>query len=804
MTGQGSKGGSLLPPLLGGAAVLLLTVFGLVNLTGRPGVRKEHLARPIIGVDSFEVRGPSDVRFALSRKAIGDPIEIRFGPDGGPAIVRDVTIPYYSERTFPLALALMGGLSFLAGFVVLFFRPRDSRSRIFYWLSLSFGAVVTIGGGTYGLQGRAANLLPGVLFDIAYPMTLALLLWFAQSYAPPRRRIRPALFWAVPALFGVLLCCTFLVSEIGPSIAAYRLREELKHVFRFYVVLMGVAALFEFARALRSTDSEEDKDQIKGYLIALAAGLGPYLALNQLPLVVMDRPILAADFALVFFLLIPIFMVMAILQFRLLRVNVVFHRGLVYSILTVFTLGVFLLAVEGLRRLFPQATATGNVVIMVGAAVLIALFMSPGRRNVQDVVDKLFFRQSYDYRKAVQGFNAAAPAIVGAGDLIALHAETMKRVLPTSGLGVLLAEPGRDPGPARRLYGLAPGAAEELGTLPFGSDKTWARAGRVRVVEGIDFSQERVLESAGAEVVVAMPRAAGTPAGLLVFGPKLSGHRYTKEDIDLIETLAGELAVNLGRIGIQEEMIYERASREKSEELVRLKTEFISSVAHELRTPVTSLDGLSGLLRSGKVGDPVKRERLLSLMAGECGRLTRFLRNVLDFGRIEGDSKVYDLRETDFGPLVREVVDLVRESQAEVGATVQVDAPATPVMVRADADAVRQAVLNLLDNALKYSPERKEVRVSLTDGPAQATIAVEDRGMGIEPDDREKIFEGFFRSGPAVEQDPAGVGLGLKIVRHIMDAHSGRVEVESEPGMGSVFRLVFPHGAEPKVRPVLS
>ncbi|MGB8959827.1 MAG: ATP-binding protein [Candidatus Aminicenantales bacterium] len=797
MRAPGSNKGSLLPPLLGGAAVFAITLFGLVNLTGRPGIRDEHLARPIVGVDAYEVRGPADIRFALSRKAIGEPIEIRFGPDGGPAVVRDVVIPYYSERSFPLALALMGGLSFLAGFVVLLFRPNDRRARIFYWLSLSFGAVVTIGGGTYGFQGRTAHLLPSSLFNIAYPFTLALLLWFARSYAPPRPRVRPVLFWAVPGLWAILLSSTFLVSELGPSIGAYRLREVFKQVFRFYVILAGVAALFEFARALRSTGSDEDRTQIKWYLIALAAGLGPFLAFNQLPLVLGDRPLLAEDFALFFFLLIPVFMVMAILQFRLLRVNVVFHRGLVYSILTVFTLGVFLLAVEGLRMIFPRATPTGDVVIMVGAAVLIAIFLSPGRRTIQDIVDKLFFRQSYDYRKAVQRFNAAAPAIIDADGLIALYSETVGRVLPTSGRGVLLRESGGEAEGPRRLYGLDPGAAEKIERLPPEGARIWARADRVRVTEDIDFTRGEALESAGAEVVLALPRGAGSPAGLLVFGPKLSGHRYTKEDIGLLETLAGELGVNLGRIRIQEAMIYERASREKSEELVRLKTEFISSVAHELRTPVTSLNGLSGLLRSGKIADPAKRERLLALLAGECGRLTRFLRNVLDFGQIEGEAKVYDLKETDLGPLVREVADLVRESQEEAGAAVRVDAPAAPVIVRADGDAVRQAVLNLLDNALKYSPERKEVTVSLSDGPAGVVIAVKDQGMGIELEERGRIFEAFFRSRRAVEHDPTGVGLGLRIVRHIMDAHGGRVELESAPGQGSVFRLVFPHGVKP-------
>jgi len=670
MTAKGMTPRSLAGPLLGGAVLLAVTVFGLVNLTGRPAIRAEHLARPIVRVDGFEVRGPADIpgiRFALSRKAIGDPIEIRFGPDGGPSFVRDTVVPYYSQRSFPLALVLVGLTSLLAGFVVLLFRPRDRRSWLFYWLSLSFGATVIIGGGTYGLQGRATHLLPGVLFNMAYPMTLALLLRFAQSYGPVRRRIPAAVYWIVPVVWGLLLTVPYLIAETAPSLAAYRFRETVKHVFRFYVIIAGLAALFEFARALRNTASDEDRAQIKWYLIGLAAGLGPFLAFNQLPLVFMDHPLLAEDFALFFFLLVPVFMVMAILQFRLLRVNVVFHRGLVYAILTVFTLGAFLLAVETLRRLFPRATATGDAVITVAAAAIIALALSPGRRSIQDVVDRLFFRQGYDYRRAVQAFKAAAPAVVREDDLVALYAGTLKRVLPTEGRGLLFWEPGAGPEAPRRVHGLDAAAAAIVEKLPFKEGRIWARPGRVRVVEGLDLKRENDLAAAGAEVVLALPQAAGSPEGLLTFGPKLSGHRWTREDLDFLETLAGEFGLDLGRIRIQEAMIYERASREKSEELVRMKTEFIASVAHELRTPVTSLNGLSGLLRSGKIGDPAKRDQLLALLAGECGRLTRFLGNVLDFGKIENDAKAYVMAETDLVPLVREAAALVRESQPDGG-----------------------------------------------------------------------------------------------------------------------------------------
>jgi two-component system phosphate regulon sensor histidine kinase PhoR len=268
--------------------------------------------------------------------------------------------------------------------------------------------------------------------------------------------------------------------------------------------------------------------------------------------------------------------------------------------------------------------------------------------------------------------------------------------------------------------------------------------------------------------------------------------KFTEQDRELLETLAAETAAVLRRIRLQEEVAYERASREKSEELGRLKTEFISSVSHELRTPMTSLQGISQLLQSGKVGDEGRRERLLELMAGECGRLGRFLHNVLDFGRIEQDVKRYEFRETDLKPLVGEVAEIARSATAGDDLDLEVETPEGPVWVEADPDSVRQALLNLVDNAIKYSAGRRRVAVRLAENDDHVEISVGDQGIGIPAEDREKIFEAFFRSPAAVRHDPKGVGLGLKIVKHIMDAHGGTIDLRSNPGQGTTITLQFP------------
>jgi signal transduction histidine kinase len=259
-----------------------------------------------------------------------------------------------------------------------------------------------------------------------------------------------------------------------------------------------------------------------------------------------------------------------------------------------------------------------------------------------------------------------------------------------------------------------------------------------------------------------------------------------------------ETADALRRIRLQEEIVTERTSREKSEELSRLKTEFISTVSHELRTPMTSLQGISQLLQSGKVADESRRERLLELMAGECVRLGHFLNNVLDFGQIEQNAKSYEFRETDFEPLVADAAEIIRSAMGGEDLDLAVDVQEGRFCVDADADAVRRALLNLVDNAIKYSSGWKRVALRLARNDGFIEISVSDNGIGIPAGDREKIFEAFFRSSAAIRHDPKGVGLGLKIVKHIMYAHGGSIDIESEPGgRGTTFILKFPERRKP-------
>jgi signal transduction histidine kinase len=184
-------------------------------------------------------------------------------------------------------------------------------------------------------------------------------------------------------------------------------------------------------------------------------------------------------------------------------------------------------------------------------------------------------------------------------------------------------------------------------------------------------------------------------------------------------------------------------------------------------------------------------------MVSESGRLSRFLHNVLDFGRIEQDVKTYRMKPLAVQEIVDEAVAAFGPLLESQGAVVRVKAPALPLVIEGDADALKQALMNLIDNAIKYSPTDKNVDIDVLGRETEVEIRISDHGIGIAPEDQPRIFERFFRTAEAGTVNPRGAGLGLKIVKHIVEAHGGAVLLESQPGRGSVFRLIFPNRGTP-------
>jgi signal transduction histidine kinase len=230
--------------------------------------------------------------------------------------------------------------------------------------------------------------------------------------------------------------------------------------------------------------------------------------------------------------------------------------------------------------------------------------------------------------------------------------------------------------------------------------------------------------------------------------------------------------------------------------LAQLKANFVADVSHELKTPLALIRMFGETLQSGRVIDEAKRQEYYAIITRESNRLTNLINNILDFSRIEAGKKEYVLEPTDVGQVVRDTYNAycpqLEHHQFEHHLTIEPNLP----LVHAHPDAVSQAVLNLLSNAIKYSTDEKYVAIEVVRETRRdrhgVLISVHDRGIGIRPEDRARLSEGFFRSQDGRVRQAGGTGLGLALVRQMVEAHNGSFDAEPRLVKGSTFRIFLP------------
>jgi signal transduction histidine kinase len=253
---------------------------------------------------------------------------------------------------------------------------------------------------------------------------------------------------------------------------------------------------------------------------------------------------------------------------------------------------------------------------------------------------------------------------------------------------------------------------------------------------------------------------------------------------------------------------------QRQRRLSEMKSNFVSSVSHELRAPIAAVRLMTESLERGTIEDGARQREYLRAIVQECRRLSSLVENVLDFSRIDQGRSRYTFEPADLRALVTQTVELMQPyaAQRQIG-LVLVASPQDgneALLRRVDRQALQQALVNLIDNAIKHSPTGAEVTVGIEAGPderhdggeagprarAGVSLFVEDHGPGIPADEQERIFEPFYRRGSELRRETRGIGIGLSIVKHVAEAHGGRVVVLSSPGTGSRFTIELPSTME--------
>ena len=228
-------------------------------------------------------------------------------------------------------------------------------------------------------------------------------------------------------------------------------------------------------------------------------------------------------------------------------------------------------------------------------------------------------------------------------------------------------------------------------------------------------------------------------------------------------------------------------------EIQKIKSDFVSSVSHEFKTPLTSIKALVERLQEGKVKNPVKMDEYYSMISQGTEKLIRLVNNILDSSKIDEGKIEYDFVETDIGLLIAQIIkNFTRDSsqkRTRIQSFIQSDIP--PVSI--DRDTMTQAFINLIDNAVKFSIGGRDIKIIAEGKANHVVVKFKDQGIGIHPDETNKIFNKFYQGRNTPKQASTGTGLGLALVKHIVEDHGGKIFVESQIGKGSTFSMILPY-----------
>ena len=304
----------------------------------------------------------------------------------------------------------------------------------------------------------------------------------------------------------------------------------------------------------------------------------------------------------------------------------------------------------------------------------------------------------------------------------------------------------------------------------------------------------------------------GHVQGYLLAGTNPPYPRLDSGDVELLSILVSEVGVAIENLRLYEELkrshdeLEERVKlrtaelAKANEQLVRLnkmKSDFVSAVSHELRTPLTSIKGYTSLVRGGKLGPVTKdQSERLEKINRHTDYLTNLISDLLDIARIESGRVGMMIRPVDLPRLIDGVVDLLGPQLKERDLNMQVKLPAKLPPIQADESQLQRVFINLLSNAIRFTPEHGILAIQATSMDTHLQVEVHDSGIGIPPEDLPMLFTEFFRADNSVNRERKGTGLGLVLVKRIIEAHGGRIAVHSEVGKGTTFSFTLPWQAQ--------
>jgi len=554
------------------------------------------------------------------------------------------------------------------------------------------------------------------------------------------------------------------------------------------MILQALAGIVLLGIQMRGLESTRERQQAKWVLVGFVIGASPYVFVrNLVQLFGLDAP-LPHHVDRIFELAIPIAFGMAIARYRFLNIDIIIRRGLIYGLLAGVMTALFLVLGYGLGSVVPEQNGPLQWVHLIATGVMGGLAFPYLRRGIGYWVDRTFFRITYDRERAVVRLRRRMDRLADRESLVRLLSAQVTRTLAPGVVGIAVGEGAdqrvagnADPFQVRRWWDICRNA--HLGPGLVGCPDSTS----VPEYERRDFPD--ALREDGVVLVQTITQD-DTCRGVIMCGPRDTGRRYVAKDLALLEAFAAEASKALKRIALVRAVMSEGMERQRLDELNSLKNEFLAQVAHDLRTPLSSVtwsaanlrDGLAGALNDGQV-------RYTDSITSSAAHLNRLVDNLIEISQLDSGAIRFDTRELELSAVITEAVRTINPVAEAKDVKVTFNGAGAGVLANEDKLAV--VLVNLLDNAVKYSPPGGDVEIGI--GPAsdgQVAFTIRDRGPGF--GEIRNLFQRFAQGAPSPYSQQRGFGLGLFIVKNYVDRLGGSVEVKDHPDGGGLVLCTLP------------
>jgi signal transduction histidine kinase len=748
----------------------------------------------ILSINELRLNGREETELLLDGKKIGEQVELKLSHKGRIFYAKITLIKYYKNFDI-IFYAVTGLLFFIIGIFVLYKCSEMKSARIFHWASICTAIVIMMTPGNYSMDFYGIVFITRLLFILSYCLVPSIFIHFTYVFPNDEQRKHKEIFlsYGISFILAAGLSIVFILAV--RSSGSYWINSYIRYfnVFRIFVIGSILFAIFNFIRIYRKTEIEVEKKKLKWILYGFVVGPGSYIVFWVLPHLFFGQGLLPEPLVIILFTAVPITFTIAIVKYHLMNIDLIINRSVVYALVIASLIVIYAFYLVFITNLLNLPFS--DKYSSVAAGVIVALLFQPVRMQVQKFVDKKFFRVQYDFRQALNQFFKEINEVNTIQTLAEKIIERTDKLIPVKKVGFFLLTPdNRIRLICHKNFDLLIGRSLKFESEKLKTNLSLPVAIKSKIESGINIesADARVFGRWGMCLVFPLKSAEGQIYAFIVLGEKKSERRFTAEDVDLLNTVSSKAAATFERIKLQEDLIREHLEAERLDELNKLKSFFVSRVSHDFKTPLTSIKIFSQLLKDNRDLSESTRREYLGIVEGESDKLSMLINNVLDFSKIEKGAREYCFEMTRLNEIIEDVLSSLNYQIKMQKFETEIQLCKNESEIYADKIAVGEAVTNLITNAIKYSGENKKIKISTLKKDDYMSIMVEDNGIGISEKDLKDIFQPFFRSKNYNVKKAKGTGLGLTIVKHIMDAHKGSIDVKSKLDIGSCFILNFP------------